>query len=81
MDTSKPPSPPEDDIVHVVGYEVVALRDDDEIETVAKSTLMSTLESAEHEAAESHNAYGNTRGLDVLSERHDLKRRLASLED
>jgi hypothetical protein len=42
---------------------------------------MSTLESAERGAAGSHHAYGNPRGLDVLSERHDLKRRLASLED
>jgi len=81
----QPPSSPKDDIVHdivhVVGYEVVTLRDDDEIETVAKSTLMSTLESAEYEATGSHNAYDNHLGLAVLSDIHDQRQRLASLED
>ncbi|KAI9803321.1 MAG: hypothetical protein M1825_002112 [Sarcosagium campestre] len=69
---TSPPSPPEDSTVHVIGYDVITLGEHKEIETAAKSTLISTLKSTEYRAAGNDNVYGNLRGPAVLSDKYDL---------
>jgi hypothetical protein len=66
--------------VNVIGYTCVRLKDGDDIDTVAKTALTTALDNAEYGCAGDQTTWGNEKGVRLLADIEEIKRRMAQLE-
>jgi hypothetical protein len=66
--------------INVISYTCVQLKEGDDIDSVAKSALTTALDNADYGWAGDKSTWGNEKGVGLLADIEEMKRRMAQLE-